>query len=464
MKQTPQEHPPEAQNAAGNGNARHGVRADLKAYLDGELSGLPRWLTSRHVARCASCRDEMRHLEHLGRQVQQLDRALPGSNLRARILASLPAVPPAPAHAASRFQPTHTRSLAALSRRPLGAAMGLCALLLMVGAFALARYGRSGAAGGNSAPAAARDGAGGSPANNITASVPSPGGAQGLAPSPLQPVMPARTQPDPFAPHTIAQVGGKDGPGADSGAARHSTPTSADDTNNEGASLPAANAQAAYTDPTSAAADRIAATIIPDKLREKRQATGVVQASASIHSSIPVVKTTASAPMQMAVAVADVSEASRQVRKWAEQAGAQVTIMSSKTIKGAAGAQSPEGTGDAVRSAYDAHTVTGGGSADTASALSVPQPATLLRLRVPVQRAAGFEAYLSHMGKSMGAAAHTRGEEINAVHDLKADAVVTRPYPMPARVFDGELAEPSRHNATVTILVRLQPENAAPRP
>ncbi len=463
MKQTPQEHPPEAQKAAEKGSAQHSVRADLKAYLDGELSSLPRWLTARHVERCASCRDEMRRLEHLGRQVQHLDQALPGSHLRARILASLPAAPPVPAPAASRFRPVDARSLAALSRRPLGAAMGLCALLLMVGAFALARYGRAGAAGGgNPAPAVAQGVATGPSATHntlmVASSVASSSNVQRSALSPFQP------QPDPFAPDTTTQVEGKAGAGADTGAAQHSTPTGADGTNNEGASQTEASPQTAYTDPTSAAADRIAATILPDRLREKRQAAGAVQASASIHPSIPSVKMAATVPMQMSVAVADVSEASRQVRKWAEQAGAQVTLMPSKTIKTAAALQSPDGASDAVRSAYDAHTATGGGSAAPAPALPAPQTAAIMRLRVPVQRAAGFEAYLSHMGKSAGAAAHTKSEEINAVHDLKADAVVTRPYPMPARVFEAEPAAPSKQTAMVTILVRLQPENPAPRP
>ncbi len=450
MKQTMGEHPPEAQKARVNGSAQHRVHSDLKAYLDGELSGPFRWLTERHVARCASCRDEMRRLEHLGRQVQMLDQALPGSHLRARILASLPAAPPANAPAVSRLQPADARSLAALSRRPLGVAMGLCALLLMVGAFALARYGRAGAAAGNPAFTPAQNVTSDAPTVRVTPLAANPGSVQEPAVASLQPVSPARTQPDPFAPDTIAQAASREASGADTGAAQHSTPTGAEDMNSGETSETAANAQPAYTDPTSAAADRLAAAIIPDKLREKRQMADAAPTSASAHSSIPIDKTTASAPMRVAVAVADVSEASRQVRRWADQAGAQVTVLPSKTIKTAERVQSPDGTS--------------GASADPAAVLSAAQTATVLRLQVPLQRAAGFEAYLSHMGRPTGAASHAKGEEINGVHDLKTDALITRPYPMPARVLDGEPVTPSKHSATVTIFVRLESGTSAPRP
>jgi hypothetical protein len=70
------------------------LRADLKAYLDGELSWPRRFLVRWHLTRCPECREEMAWLQRLGEDMKDLEKARPRPELRARILASLPDTPP----------------------------------------------------------------------------------------------------------------------------------------------------------------------------------------------------------------------------------------------------------------------------------------------------------------------------------------------------------------------------------
>ena len=111
------------------------LRADLKAFLDGELKGWRKLRLNWHLSKCEPCREERDWLSQLGNDMQALEQAQPSLALRSRILASLPVEPPIipmPMRAAPQFQPT------ARPRYALG--MGFCALLLMSGAFAYGRY------------------------------------------------------------------------------------------------------------------------------------------------------------------------------------------------------------------------------------------------------------------------------------------------------------------------------------
>lgn len=79
------------------------VRAELKAYCDGELGFLTRARVRRHLARCAPCQTEVQALRRIGEELRHLDQlVVPSPELRARILQSLPDEPPVPARTPSR--------------------------------------------------------------------------------------------------------------------------------------------------------------------------------------------------------------------------------------------------------------------------------------------------------------------------------------------------------------------------
>ena len=102
---------------------------DLKAHLDGELSGMRRYFVGKHLAGCASCREEVAGLRQFGAEMRDLETAVPSPQLRQRIMANLPemtSVPSAPV----RWKPNPI---------PRYASAGAFSLLLIVGAFALNR-------------------------------------------------------------------------------------------------------------------------------------------------------------------------------------------------------------------------------------------------------------------------------------------------------------------------------------
>lgn len=68
----------------------HTVRADLKAYLDGELTPLRYAIVRLHLTFCRGCREELRWLSRLGEDMRDLEQAAPSPLLRARIMANLP--------------------------------------------------------------------------------------------------------------------------------------------------------------------------------------------------------------------------------------------------------------------------------------------------------------------------------------------------------------------------------------
>jgi anti-sigma factor RsiW len=73
------------------------VQNDLKAYQDGQLPPAPRLAVRWHLARCASCREEITHMENISKELRAEDAGILEPALRARILASIPdGVPEAP--------------------------------------------------------------------------------------------------------------------------------------------------------------------------------------------------------------------------------------------------------------------------------------------------------------------------------------------------------------------------------
>ena len=414
MNQTPQEHPPETV-AKGTtkidaDNAKHRVRADLKAYLDGELSMPRRWLTNRHITACALCRAEMRGLEQLSRQVRTMDQAMPDARLRGRILASLPAAPPV-----SRLQITNARPIGQPSRRAQFALAGLCALLLMSGAFALSRFSGNGTVA--HATATNDNVAVNTPLYNKSAT------AYNIAQTPVSVTPDSQSDNTTFGANGSAQAG--------------------------------QNAAPAYTDPTSAEADRIAAILIPTKLREKRQLIASREASANAAKpGQPAVKTIAPPPMQVAVAVTNVSEASRRVKKWAEEAGAQVTTLAytmdnSKLEDAAAGA--------AMHSAEPVHTPADGGEAGLPTPAAMSQTPALLRLKVPARQADSLRAYLGHMGTPVAVVPGMPGGRIPMLRPLNMEEFASHPgSPVALPAFAPQSATTGERPATVTIVLRLQ--------
>lgn len=102
---------------------------DLKAYLDGELSGMRRYFVGRHLTGCVSCREEVAGLRQFGAEMRDSETAVPSPQLRQRILASLPEMAPV-SSAPVRWRP---------NPMPRYASAGAFSLLLVVGAFALNR-------------------------------------------------------------------------------------------------------------------------------------------------------------------------------------------------------------------------------------------------------------------------------------------------------------------------------------
>ena len=395
MNQTPQEHPPETTAQASKAEGvTHWVRADLKAYLDGELSGLRRWLTARHIAGCASCQVELRGLEQLSRQVRTLDQAAPDARLRARILASLP-TPPSAAPTAPRLQITPAYSYRLTSRRPLNALAGLCALLIMAGAFALTRLARTGAA------------------THVS----------DAAPNDFAITMPVSGRVERRLAYVAARTPARVAPHSNYNNASHSD----DGTSDTGNSFPSEqNVSPAYTDPTSAEADRLAATLISDKLREKRQLAAANAAPASAGKlAQPAEAIAAPAAAQVVMAVVDVSEARRQVKKWAEEAGAQMTVLAytaadSKPFD----TRNGNATSAASHGTDPARAETNGADAILSAPATPAQTPALLRLKVPAQRADSLRNCLERVGTPIAVTPSGPGRKLQMVRSLGTDDLV----------------------------------------
>ena len=116
-------------NSQKSGGCRGGIfRADLKAYLDDELSAPRRMLVDFHLSRCSECQEEMAWLKRLGRSMSTLEGAQPSSQLRARILSTLPPMEVAPAYQTPRRATNRPRFTAGAF-----AAVAACGLLFAAG-------------------------------------------------------------------------------------------------------------------------------------------------------------------------------------------------------------------------------------------------------------------------------------------------------------------------------------------
>jgi hypothetical protein len=138
MNRTPPENLPETPSAHRAEGCRGGLfQANLKAYLDGEISAVRGWLVRGHLAQCAECREELRWLRRLGEDMKELESTRPRPELRARILASLPTTPPAPGIRVVHSRPDRERSPQFMPRLALAGILAL--LLAFSGVFALKR-------------------------------------------------------------------------------------------------------------------------------------------------------------------------------------------------------------------------------------------------------------------------------------------------------------------------------------
>ena len=106
------------------------VSADLKAFLDSELSPLRAWYVRRHVSHChAFVTKEVVWLQRLGKNMRLLEDAKPRPELRARILSTLP-----------QMEMSSVQPVVSVPSRRVGAFgyvfAGAFCLLIVAGAFA----------------------------------------------------------------------------------------------------------------------------------------------------------------------------------------------------------------------------------------------------------------------------------------------------------------------------------------
>jgi hypothetical protein len=75
-----------------NPNQHERIRADLKAFADGELSPLARFFVARHLRACPSCREELIQMQTLSTELQESETEVAplSSDLRAHILDNAP--------------------------------------------------------------------------------------------------------------------------------------------------------------------------------------------------------------------------------------------------------------------------------------------------------------------------------------------------------------------------------------
>ncbi len=107
------------------------IRLDLKAFIDSELSPTRRMYIKWHLSRCTSCNEEIAWQQRLGKNMLGLEDAQPRSELRARILATLPPMD----HAPLAYTSITERRTVSSGRREYGLrfAFGSALCLLIVG-------------------------------------------------------------------------------------------------------------------------------------------------------------------------------------------------------------------------------------------------------------------------------------------------------------------------------------------
>ena len=411
-------------------NARHWMRGDLKAYVDGELTGWRQQLTARHIARCASCRDEVAWLRQMNGHFAEWENGdgfVPRPELRARILACLPADPPlllTPTSGDTKVKMAQRRARRYVFQ-PTFAFGSLAAIVLLIGgAFAL-----------NLRPSIV------TPlpvaAAPVYSSINTPNSVAAARPDKSLHVVSIFRAPknsfkaaEPRATSVATSARNSFSP---AGAAEtHSTPEGT--SNAVGSSAFPPPSEETYSDPTSREAERLAALKIGEMLSAKHHLAASAKPAPHLpppsHPTNPAAPTTDS---QIALAVANVSEAQQQLQQWAGTAGAKLRVMTEKdnppALLNSNGALLPLGT--------------------------------LLEVRVPAQFAGSLQAHLSRIGTPLTLS----GRGVNKPHPLtstdSSNAVEqARVSPLPSI----PVPAPGHPNVLITFRVRLLPGEAVPQP
>jgi hypothetical protein len=346
------------------------------------------------------------------------------------------------ARAASQ-RPAYARSVFSMARRPMPAAGGACAvLLLMVGALALNHWQRTVTRVGNGPVAAV-----------VTPPAPdhiftnNNGGVRNAP----QSVELAHASLDPFSPRSSASVA-PEVPSAQSQIASKTAGTHSSSQPSPVIPVNVANGEA-YTDPTSREAEKLASRVLPGKLEaERHNAASPVLQTVHFVQQASKVKNGMAEATQVAFAVTDVSEARRQVQRWAEETGAKVTILADRAegagsgIEVSGGVPNTSGTG------------TWPGNAPSASS------ATLLKIQIPARQADLFKSRLNEMGTPLlpVGKAFRRLPHVAMVEDSMTENDVhalTAPVPVERSEKRAESSGHHEAKATVTILLRLQSGN-----
>lgn len=149
-----------------NPNQHERIRADLKAYIDGELSPLAQFFVARHLRGCPSCREELTHMQTLSTEIRESEpeTAPLSSNLRASILDNAPTTESA---SEEEFDPRPRR----VARKKMILALGGASILAVIAFNSLIMRG----AGGGNADFAV------SPNAGVTSSTTSAGSASSSA-------------------------------------------------------------------------------------------------------------------------------------------------------------------------------------------------------------------------------------------------------------------------------------------
>lgn len=401
-------------------NARHWLGGDLKAYVDGELPAWRHRVAAWHIERCASCRGEAVWLQQMNGQFAEWENdagLLPRPELRARILACLPAE--SPLQLAQRESVLKPRASYRPVMRPTLALGSLAAIfLLMVGGFALNLRHSANAPANTNAPIAADLAATDKPLRVIsifTAPKNSFDAAKAVTTS-------VSGSPGNASAQLVASETSAASEGKSNTSGNHSSPIPSDEI---------------YTDPTSREAERRASIAIGKMLTARHQqmlANAKHAPSPQPHSN-PANGTATAAASQVALAVADVSEARQQLQQWAETAGAKLRVMAEKGNQPAL--LTPNGT-----------------------PLS---PGTLLEMRVPARFANSLQMHLSQIGTPLPTAG-VGMKTLRALTLLESGAVVGQAPVLPPPSTAIPIPANGNNNAFVTIRVRLLPGEPTVQP
>ena len=402
-------------------NTGHWLRGDLKAYVDGEMPLWRQRVAAWHLRRCASCRGEADWLKRMSGNFAEWENTpdySPRPELRARILACLPAE--SPQQLANMESVLKPRTSYTSTLRPTLAFGSLAAIaLLMGGAFAMRLH----------------------PSANPTANTPALPNTVPIAKNGAEPtVAPAADNPyrvvsiftapkNSFDGAKTAAMSAAGSPGNE--LARPSvveTSAAPETTANASANDAASPAPSdeVYTDPTSREAERRASLAIGKMLnaRHQQRLANAKHAPLSQPHSNPANPAAPPAGPQIALAVTNISEARQQLQQWAETAGARMRVMAEK------------GNAPAV--------VTANGA---------PLPAgILLEMRVPARIADSLQTHLSQIGTPLPqVGAGVKNPHALTMQESGGAAGQAPVLPPPSNA----IARPANGNTFVTVRVRL---------